>query len=245
MGGSFSSSSSSSKKSHNNNNNNKNKNKNISISPVDRAVLDLKVTRDRLTKYKRKLEAEETRLLERVRACKRRGQTTAALHLLRLKTHKRAEADRVDQQLLTVMALVQTIDSKQNEQDLIQSLQVGKDALAQLQKQTTVEDVVELMDEIAEQNQTEQEMADIMQQRIPHGILTLQQEQQVEQELETLIMQMEQESTTTTTTTTTTTELPLAPDTELPQVMPAVPTNELSLTQQQEEEGSKKVAVAS
>jgi hypothetical protein len=154
------------------------------ISQIDRATLDLKNARDRLTKYQRKLEADEAKLVEKARTAKREGKPNVALQLLKIKKIKHNELDTVSTQLLNVLQMVQTIDSKQNEAQVLNAMKTGKDALQKMHEETSVEDVLELMDAIQEQNQMEQEISDILA-GVPS--LSMADEAAVELELESLM----------------------------------------------------------
>jgi len=132
------------------------------ISDIDRAVLDLKNARDRLQKYKAKLEVDEQKLLIKAREAKEAGHTTTALNLLKLKRIKNRDYESVNTQLLNVLTLVETISSKQNEQEVLSAMRTGKDALQKLHEATTVDDVLELMDQITEQNELEQEISQVL-----------------------------------------------------------------------------------
>jgi charged multivesicular body protein 6 len=200
------------------------------ISSVDRSMLDLKNARDRLSKYKTKLELDESKLVSRAKAAKQAGQTSTALGLLKLKKYKQREMESVEGQLLTVLQMCQTIDSNQNQSQVLSAMAQGKDALAKMHATTTVDDVLDLMDQIQEQHELEKEISDILQD-VPE--LSVEDEAAVEAELEALIAQQQQQSTATT-------EFPTAPTTK-PEVLPTVPTTNL-LPQAQAE---KKVAVAS
>ena len=154
MGGSFSSSShsSSAKKAANA----------ASITATDRAILDLKNARDRLQRYRTQLEKDEVKLTERAKAAKANGDTRRAMHYLKIKRHKTKEADNVNAQLLTVLQMVDTISSKQNENELLTALRTGKDALAALHQEMSVDDVIQLMEEVEDQNEVEREINDIL-----------------------------------------------------------------------------------
>jgi charged multivesicular body protein 6 len=153
------------------------------ISDIDRAVLDLKVSRDKLTKYKKQLEQDDAKLLAKAKQAKDAGQTTTALNLLKLRKHKQTAVASVEQQLLTVLQMVDTISSKENEKEVLQSMKVGKQALQKLHEETTLEDVMELMDTIEEQAELEHEISAAM-----GGVpaLSLEDEELVEAELEEL-----------------------------------------------------------
>jgi hypothetical protein len=129
------------------------------ISDIDRAVLDLKNARDKLQKYKTQLEKDEQKLLVKAKQAKEAGQSTTALNLLKLKRIKNRDYESVNTQLLNVLTLVETISSKQNEKEVLTAMRSGKDALQKLHEGTTLEDVLELMDQITEQNELEQEIA--------------------------------------------------------------------------------------
>ena len=198
MGGIFSSSPSS------------NKPKGGSISDVDRAVLDLKNARDRLTRYRVKLERDEAKLLQRAKEAKDAGQTQRALGLLRLRRYKQTELQNVEGQLLTVLQMVGTIDSKQNEQELLAALKTGKDALQKMHQETTIDDVLELMDQVQHENQVEEEINSILQD-VPS--LSIEDEEAVKAELEALQKSMQEPL-----------ELPHVPSNKLPETKEPIPT---------------------
>ena len=179
-----------------------------SITTVDRAVLDLKNARDRLQKYRATLASDEVKLTQKARDAKEAGRTQQALGLLRLKKFKSRGAQDVEAQLLTVLQMVETIDSRRNDVQMLGALRAGKDALAQLQKETTVEDVLDLMDQIQEQHEVEKEVAEILSNVPP---LSADDEALVEAELEALEAEMTKVE-----------ELPQVPTNKLPEVR--VPT---------------------
>lgn len=189
------------------------------ISATDRAVLDLKNARDRLQKYKNRLELDDAKLVERARQAKAEGKTKAALNLLKIRKIKTREVETVEAQLLNVLQMVQTIDSKQNEAQVLAAMKKGKDTLQRMHEETTVEDVLNLMDEIHEQNELEREINAVFE---GAPSLSVEDEAAVEAELEALMTGST--ATTTTTTTTSVEDLPTVPDTPL---MPQVPSNKL------------------
>lgn len=215
MGGAFSSSNS------NNNNNAKKAAANRSmaqsqITDVDRAVLDLKNARDRLTKYNNDLETSIEKLIQRAKAAKEAKRMPTALGLLRLKKYKQAQVENVQTQLLNVHQLIGTIDSQQRNAQIVQSMKAGKEALAQLHKETSVDEVLNLMDEISEQVEVEQEINEIINGAVPS--LTADQEEAVEAELAALAAEMEG-TTTEIKAEDLVNTLPLAPGHTLPEVV--------------------------
>jgi hypothetical protein len=225
MGGSFSSSS---KAAHNN--------AAASISDIDRAVLDLKNARDRLQRYRQKLERDDAALLLRAAAARDAGQTKKALGILRLKKYKQVQAAACEDQLLTVLQMVETIDSKQNDAAVLQAMAVGKNTLKKMHAETTVEDVLELMDQVAEGIAVEQEINEILQ-GVP--MLSVDQEEAVEAELLALESMMNPAAAAAAAAATPEeVNLPTAPTTKLPEALPIAPTGITSIPE-------KRVAVPS
>lgn len=218
MGGSLSSSGSSSSTGK------KRKAPGGTISSVDRATLDLKNARDRLSRYKKKLEQDESKLVARARKAKQEGQQKTALNLLRLRKIKKIEVENVEGQLLNVLQMVQTIDSKQNEAEVLAAMAKGKDTLQKMHEETSMDDVLDLMDQIQEQNEIEREISSILQD-VPN--LSMADEEAVEAELAALMMQDS-------------INLPTVPDSTL---LPIAPNSKLP--EQAGQEAEKRVAVAS
>jgi charged multivesicular body protein 6 len=199
------------------------------VSDVDRAMLDLKNARDRLSRYKKKLEQDESRIVDRAKKAKQEGQTKNALNLLRLRKMKQREVESVESQLLNVMQMVQTIDSKQNEAQVLAAMAKGKDSLQKMHEETSVEDVLDLMDAVSEQNEVEREISSILQ-GAP-STLSVEDEAAVEAELEAMMMDMQGQ----------TVDLPEVPATT---PLPTAPTNKLPVTATAEKDEGR-VAVAS
>ena len=185
----------------------------VQVTSIDRAVLDLKNARDRLQRYRTKLEQDDAKLLKQAVKARDAGKKERALGLLRLRKYKQAQASSCEDQLLNVLQMVETIGSKQNETAVLSALAAGKDSLKKMHEETTVDDVLNLMDEIREEAEVEQEITDIL-----SGVPTLSpgDEEAVEAELAALEAEMAAEDNKV--------DLPEVPSGELPVVpTPAVP----------------------
>merc|ERR1719343_1342691 len=195
------------------------------ISATDRATLDLKNARDRLQKYKTRLENDDIKIIARAKKAKSEGNTKAALNLLKIRKLKTREVESVEAQLLNVMQMVQTIDSKQNEVQVLAAMKEGKDTLQRLHEETTLDDVLNLMDEIQEQNELEQEMNDILM-GANVGSLTVEDDAAIEAELEALmgISSIPQKTTAELPAAPDAQPLPKAPETKLPEATAATNT---------------------
>ena len=161
------------------------------ITATDRAILDLKNSRDRLNRFKKKLDDDEAKLLERAKICQKEGKKNMALSLMKLRKHKVAEATNVENQLLTILEMVDKIVGKQNENELVKAMKEGKEALEKLHKEMSVDDVLQLMDEIEEQSEVENQINDILTQGVG---LSAADESAIEEELAALEQELMNEN---------------------------------------------------
>jgi hypothetical protein len=132
------------------------------ITPLDRATLDLKNSRDRLSRYRTKLNLDAAKLASRAKALHADGNTSYALKIMKLRKYKLQEADRVEEQLLTVLRMVDKISEKQNEQEVIAAMKRGKDALQILHDEMSIDDVMNLMDDIRDQDEVEKKINEML-----------------------------------------------------------------------------------
>lgn len=132
------------------------------ITPIDKATLDLKVSRDKLAKYRTKLALDSGKLALRAKTLHADGKTKNALQLLRLRKYKLQEADRVEEQLMTVYRMIDKIAEKQNEAEVIQAMKQGKDALQIMHNQMGIDNVLDLMDEIRDQDEVEKRINEML-----------------------------------------------------------------------------------
>ena len=156
-----------------------------SITEIDKAVLDLKNSRDKLERYRKKIDLDATVLLSRSKEAYRRGQRNIAVGLLRLRDFKLKEVDAVHNQLLTIAQLTTRIESKDQEREVISALQGGKDLLEKLNSIYSLEEIVKLMDEVHEQNELEREISNVLVSAGENSLTSLQ-ESEVEAEFLTL-----------------------------------------------------------
>ena len=125
------------------------------INQIDRATLDLKISRDKLSRYRAKLSHDSDLLAMRARTLHADGKTNNAIQLLRLRKFKLQEANRVDEELLTILRMVDCVAERHNERDVLLAMKRGTDALQLIHEQIRVDDILELMDEIRDQDEVE------------------------------------------------------------------------------------------
>jgi hypothetical protein len=196
---------------HSNINNNKKKQQQQQVNEIDKAVLDLKNARDRLQRYQQQLERDSEQLVRRATLAKQQGQPKTALQLLKIRRFKEREVESVQQQLLNVLQMVQTVDSQQHSAAILQALKAGKDALHQLHQEQSVDDILKLMDDLQEEQEVEDQVNDILREGV--STLTAQDEETVQAELDALELEV-------VTPTTPAYELPAVPDHKLPELVP-------------------------
>lgn len=187
------------------------------ITTADRAVLDLKNSRDRLGRFKKKLEMDQEKLLDRAKKSQKEGNKSMAIHLMKLRKHKTSEVTNVENQLLTIYEMVDKIAGEENEMEIMKAMEEGKNALEYLHREMTVDDVLHLMDEIEEQSEVEHQINEILSQGA--GLSSID-ESAIEDEL----AEMERELRKQLGTTTENSSLPVAPTDALPDILPNVPT---------------------
>lgn len=132
------------------------------VTPIDRATLDLKVSRDKLAKYRSRLNLDSDKLAARAKALQADGKTKDAIQLLRLRKYKQQNADRIEEQLSTVLRLVDKIAEKQNESEVVLAMKQGKEALQVMHDEMGIEDVLELMDDVKDQGEMESRISEIL-----------------------------------------------------------------------------------
>lgn len=68
----------------------------------------------------------------------------------------------MEEQLLTVLRMVDAISEKQNEKEVVAAMKRGKDALQILHDEMGVDDVLNLMDEIRDQDEVEKRINEVL-----------------------------------------------------------------------------------
>lgn len=194
--------------------------------------MDLKNSRDRLNRYKAKLERDNEKLKIRAKELNSQGKKSTALNLLKLRKYKIKEVDRVDAQLMTIFQMVEQIQSKENEVEVLAAMRSGKNALNKLHEETSIEDVLQLMDEVQEENEVEKEISEILGSGSADA-LTSDEEDQIAAEFAAL----EKEMAETKVEEETNVNLPEVPSTELPEVKDVV--------EELKQQKAQRVAVAS
>ncbi|KAJ4459703.1 putative charged multivesicular body protein 6 [Paratrimastix pyriformis] len=132
----------------------------VEISQVDRAKLDLKVQRDQLTHYQKRINEVIERETTVARTCMAQGKRRNALIALKKKRWQEQLLAKTDGMLMNLHQMISTIEFTEIEKQVFDGLKQGTTVLQQLNREMSVEAVDELMadtqEAIDKQNEIEQ-----------------------------------------------------------------------------------------
>merc|ERR1711991_1100171 len=161
------------------------KNDDDGITDHDRAMLDLKNSRDTLKQYQKKLTVNMERETEVARQLLKQGNKKGALYCVKKRKLQQTMYDKTFTQLENVEQLISSVETAQLNAEVFESLKQGKTALEQLNSIMSVDDVEQLLDENAEQMQLAQELDDAVQRHM--GGLSAADEADIEAEYNQLL----------------------------------------------------------
>ncbi|XP_014480965.1 PREDICTED: charged multivesicular body protein 6 [Dinoponera quadriceps] len=152
------------------------------VTEQDKAVLQLKQTRDKIKQYQKKIEQalEKERVL--AKELLKNGKKDRALLLLRKKRFQEQVLSRTDGQLENLERMVHDLEFAQIEMKVVDGLKVGNNALKQLHALLSIDEIEKVMDETREGIEKQKEIDEIL-----SGTLTEEDENEVEAELDALL----------------------------------------------------------
>ncbi|KIV99197.1 uncharacterized protein PV09_09148 [Verruconis gallopava] len=149
------------------------------VTAQDRAILDMKVQRDKLQQYQKKITVLTDRETEIARLCLRNKQPEKAKLALRRKKYQESLLKKTDEQLHQLEILVSDVEFARIQKDVLFGLQQGTNVLKEIHREMGgIEAVEKLMGESAEARAYQQEISDMLAER-----MTNQDEDEVEDEL--------------------------------------------------------------
>ncbi|KAG9326342.1 hypothetical protein KVV02_003693 [Mortierella alpina] len=156
--------------------------KGAKITAHDRAILDLKVQRDKLKQYHKRLDlviAKELGLAKRHLA---NGEKKNALLALRRKKFQEGLLEKTQLQMTNLDELTFSIEQALVEKQVFEGLAAGNQVLKELQKEMSLSDVEKLMDETAESIAYQNEIDELLSTR-----LSVAEEEDIERELDEMV----------------------------------------------------------
>ncbi|KAJ3215102.1 Vacuolar protein sorting-associated protein 20 [Dinochytrium kinnereticum] len=152
------------------------------ITAHDKAILDLKVQRDKLKRYQKKLEVVVAKEVEVAKHHLKNNDKKRAMIALKKKKFQESLLEKTDAQLFTLEQMTQTIEYSLIEKDIVAGLKNGNDVLAQIHKEMSVEAVEKLMEDTADAIAYQNEIDEIL-----SGSISKDDEEEAEAELEELL----------------------------------------------------------
>jgi len=197
------------------------------ITAQDRAILDLKLQRDKLKQYQKKIQSILNREHEIAKQQLAAGHKDRALIALRRRKYQEGLLVKTDGQLENLEQLVSTIEFSLVEVSVLHGLKQGNAVLKEIHKELNVESVERLLEETAEAREYQREIDNLL-----TNSLSLDEEDAVQAELK----QLQQET------------LHAQRDEGTPISLPDAPINEPVTTEQeiqrpQEEARTERVAI--
>ncbi|GAA5903653.1 hypothetical protein JCM5296_001379 [Sporobolomyces johnsonii] len=138
----------------------------VKITPQDRSILDLKLQRDKLKQYQKRIEVVLNREREIAAESLRAGNKQRALIALRQKKYQETLLSQTDAQLETLQKLVQSIEFSLVEKDVLFGLKQGNEVLKQLNAQMDLNMVEKLMDDTREGIAYQEEVSALLSSKI-------------------------------------------------------------------------------
>ncbi|OJT10078.1 Charged multivesicular body protein 6 [Trametes pubescens] len=154
------------------------------ITKQDRAILDLKLQRDKVRQYQKKIQAVLDREHEIAKQQLAAGRKDRALMALRKRKYQESLLVKTDAQLENLEKLVSTIEFSLVEVSVLHGLQQGNEVLKEIHKELNIENVERIMEETAEAREYQREIDEML-----AGSLSLEDEEAVQAELQQLQLQ--------------------------------------------------------
>ncbi|KAG6911524.1 hypothetical protein DXG01_011826 [Tephrocybe rancida] len=151
------------------------------ITAQDRAVLDLKLQRDKLRQYQKKIQVVLDREHTIAKAHLAAGQKDRAVIALRRRKYQQSLLVKTDGQLENLEQLVSTIEFSLVEVSVLHGLEQGNEVLKEIHKEMNVESVEKLLEVTQEARDYQREIGEML-----SNTLTLDEEDAVQAELREL-----------------------------------------------------------
>ncbi|OHT11095.1 Charged multivesicular body protein 6 [Tritrichomonas foetus] len=166
-----------------------NKAEQVSKEKTDQAILDLKITRDRLKKYQKQQEHCSELELQKAKELLKNKQTDRARIVLKQKKAREVYINNAEKMLQNIEQQIYNIENKQMEMEVFDNLKATNDILKHMNDLMPVEEVERIMDENAEQNDRLEEIGDLLAQN-----MSKEDTQAVEDDLDALLAEFEAEN---------------------------------------------------
>ena len=152
------------------------------INSHDKAVLDLKLQRDKLQQYQKKVEVTLENDRKMAKKLLSEGKKDRAKLLLRKKKFHESLLAKTDGQLDNLQQLVNDLEFAQVEQEVLNGLKIGNEALKKANAMYSITEIEQIMDDTAEAIEKQKEIDALI-----SGQLSTEDEDEVLKELDDLV----------------------------------------------------------
>jgi len=153
------------------------------VTDQDKAVLQLKQTRDKIKQYQKRVEQKIEKDRELAKKLIHNNQKERALLLLRKKKFQEQILVKTDGQLENLERMVTDLEFAQVEIKVIDGLKIGNDALKKLHALISIEDIEQVLEDTKEGIEKQREIDELL-----SGELSSQDEDEIEAELDALVI---------------------------------------------------------
>jgi charged multivesicular body protein 6 len=140
----------------------------LSLSPLfllqdqDRAILQLKVQKDRLHKYTIQIRLVIAREVAIAKQLLKQEKKPNALLALKRKKYQENLLDQTERQMLNLEELVHSIQFAEMQKQVFDALKQGNSVLSRLNQETSMEEVERLMDDTREAVEYQHQISELM-----------------------------------------------------------------------------------
>jgi charged multivesicular body protein 6 len=132
------------------------------VTAQDKAILQVKLQKDKLVKYQRKSTVLIRSEYNRVKVLLREGDKESAKMLLKKVKYQEKLIEDVNNQMFNLENMLQNIEFKLIEKEFLKGLQNGNTILKKLNKEMKVDDVEQLLEEVHESIAYQQEIEETL-----------------------------------------------------------------------------------
>lgn len=120
------------------------------VTSQDKAILDLKLQRDKLRQYQKQLEVVKGREHELAKECLAKGDKKRALIFLKKKRYQEQMLTRTEEQMASLQELASNIEFALVSKDVLKGLEQGNKVLKELNAEMSLSRIEQIMDETSE-----------------------------------------------------------------------------------------------
>jgi conjugal transfer/entry exclusion protein len=162
--------------------------KEIKLNDTEKAILECKTCRDKISRYIKRLSNKQTKSREKAKELVRSKQKDRAIVYLRMAKLHGEQIKISEGQLEKVQNQITQIEATQNLQECMNCLKQGNEILKNLQNSIKIEEWEKVKDDMDELKEKDKEISDYFKQ---HGINEAQCDEEVNDELDKLLNEIQ------------------------------------------------------